>query len=200
MIDCFISTLDRTPNRKAWTRETLVKLSSEPDLRLTVLDAGSDVKQLAWFAENGFVVVPQPREGSLFRRFLLAEVLAQSEFYLMGDNDCLPTSEFWLQKGLDVAASHPGYGYIVYRLEHCDFPFDHQHSDADIRSIAKGGGLAVVRRACRKSDFRIPILFDPSNADDKQYCEAIRKSGLLVGMFEKLYVRHLGREESTVCQ
>jgi len=197
MIDCFISTLDNTPNRKAWTRDVLTALSKEQNLRITLLDAGSDIDQLDWFREKGFTVVPHPREGSLFRRFLLAEVLAQSEFYLFGDNDCVPASENWLAAGLEVAAKHPGFGYIVYRLEHCDFPFNHEFRDGDLRSITKGGGLAIVRRAIRSSDFRIPVILNPANLDDAQYCEAIRKSGSSVGMFEKLYVRHLGRAEST---
>jgi hypothetical protein len=172
-------------------------LSKEQNLRVTLLDAGSDIDQLDWFREKGFTVVPQPREGSLFRRFLLAEVLAQSEFYLFGDNDCLPISENWLAQGLEVATRHPGFGYIVYRLEHSDFAFNHEFSDPEIRSITKGGGLGILRRACRTSDFRIPILPNPSNMDDAQYCDAMRKSGKGVGMFERLYVRHLGRVEST---
>lgn len=197
MIDCFVSTLDLSPNRIAWSRKTIEGFLEEPQLRITVLDAGSAPEQLEWFKANGVNIISQPREGSIFRRFLLAESLAQSDPYILSDNDCFPKTQDWLAKGLQTARSQPQFGYIVYRMTHCDFACDTDYSNGDIRSIHKGGGIAIVRKDVRTAPFTVPPVYDPNNADDKCYCEAIRKSGKQVGMFEKLYMEHAGREEST---
>ena len=198
-IDCFVSTLDNTPNRIRWSQQTLEALTEDPALHITVVDAGSSPEHLAWCRQKGFSLVQQPKEGSLHRRFLLAEALAQSEYYLFSDNDVLPRTEYWLARGLDVLRRHPQFGLAVYRMVHCDFGFDHQFNDAEIKSITKGGGLSLIKRGCRTAPFTPPLVFNPSDADDAQYCRAIQKSGFLVGQFEQLYIEHIGRSEST-CQ
>lgn len=169
----------------------------ETQLRITVLDAGSSPEQLEWFHSKGLVVIPQPREGSLFRRFLLAEAYAQSELYLFSDNDMVPKSEAWLSKGLEIMRAQPGLGYVVYRMTHCDFSSTGERHGLEVRGIHKGGGLAIVRRDCRTYPFRIPFVPDRDKLDDHHYCDAIRKSGYGVGQFENLYAEHCGRTEST---
>lgn len=197
MIDCFVSTLDITPNRMEWSRQAIESFLKEPELNVTILDAGSPPEQLDWFAEKGVTVVPQPKKGSIFRRFLLAEALAQSELYILSDNDLIPYTQYWLAKMLEVGRSHPQFGYIVARMRHCDFSGDSGFEDADVRSIQKGGGLALVRRDARTAPFKVPFIYDPTNADDHCYCEAMRKSGKGVGMFTRIYMEHFGRSEST---
>jgi hypothetical protein len=197
MTDCFVSTLDISPNRIEWSRKTIEAYIQEPSLRLTILDAGSAPEQLAWFAKKGLTVIDNPREGSIFRRFLLAESLTQSDPFILSDNDCFPKAADWLVRGLDLAKARPQYGYIVYRMVHCDFARDTDYSDSEVRSIHKGGGIGIIRKGARTAAFEVPAIYNPSNADDKCYCDAIKKSGKQVGMFEKLYMEHAGRVEST---
>lgn len=197
MIDCFVSTCDITPNRIEWSRKTIEAYLAEPGLKVTILDAGSDPEQLSWFESKGLVVIHNPREGSIFRRFLIAELLATSDPYILSDNDCFPKTQDWLARGLATVNAHPQFGYVVYRMTHCDFASDCDYSNGEIRSIHKGGGIAFVRKGIRTATFNVPPQYDPNNADDRCYCEAIRKSGKQVGMFEKLYMEHAGRQEST---
>lgn len=196
-IDAFVSTLDNTENRKLWSRQCIEALLAEPTLRVTVIDAGSPQDQLEWFQNKGVDVIHQPKEGSLFRRFLIAEAYAQSELYLFCDNDMIPKSDSWLSRGLEIMRSNPTFGYVVYRMTHTDFMNDNSFRTPDVRGIAKGGGWAIVRRDCRTHPFRIPFVPDLNNMDDFHYCTAIKKSGFGVGMFESLYVEHCGRSEST---
>lgn len=196
-----MSNLCLTPARGQWAVRTAEALLAQPALALTVLDAESDPTYLEWFhdreREGKLSLVTMPREGSLFRRYLLAEALAESEYFLMCDNDMLPKTEGWLSRGLEVMRAHPQFGHVVYRMEHSDFSGDHAFEDQDVRSIAKGGGFNLIRRDARTAPFRVPFIFDPNNADDKCYCSAIRESGRLVGQFQRLYVEHIGRQEST---
>ena len=193
----FVSTVDITPNRIAWCRETLEAFSAEPALSITVIDAGSAPEQRLWFSCKGLKVVEQPFEGSVHRRFLLAEALAQSEYFLVSDNDILPTREGWLSAGLEIMRRHPKLGWCCYRLENTDFEHDHQYQDTDIRSIAWGGGLSIIKRDARQHPFTVPLVFNPQSADDKEYCAAIRRSGYGVAMFQNLYVKHIGQSESS---
>ena len=197
LIDCFISTLDLTPNRIEWSRETIVAFLKEPSLRIVVIDAGSSQEQLEWFHQKGLTVVPQPYDGSVHRRFLLAEALAQSEFFIFADNDVVPITENWLSAGLEVMRTHPKFGWLCYRLENTDFSSDNGFEDSDVRTVRWGGGCAIIRRDARTHPFTVPFVFDPNNADDRSYCEAIRRSGWMVGQLLRQYVRHIGRSESS---
>lgn len=197
MIDCFVSTCDLSPNRIEWSRKTIERYLAEPELNVTILDAGSSPEQLNWFESKGIRVIHNPREGSIYRRFLLAEMLSTTDPFILSDNDCFPKGQDWLTKGLETFLAQPQFGYVVYRMLHCDFARDCDYSTGDIRSIHKGGGIAFIRKGIRKATFNVPPQYDPNNADDKCYCEAIRKSGKQVGMFEKLYMEHAGRIEST---
>lgn len=197
MIDCFVSTLDLTPNRIEWSRKTIETYLAEPELKVTILDAGSTQDQLNWFESKGLTVIHNPREGSIFRRFLLAELLATTDPYILSDNDCFPKGQDWLVKGIEEVMAHPQFGYVVYRMTHCDFATATDYSTGGIRSIHKGGGIAIVRKGVRTATFNVPPQYDPNNADDKCYCLAIQRSGKQVGMFEKLYMEHAGRAEST---
>lgn len=197
MIDCFVSTCDLSPNRIEWSRKTIERYLAEPELNVTILDAGSTQDQLTWFESKGIRVIHNPREGSIYRRFLLAEKLAETDLFILSDNDCFPRGADWLTKGIEIAQSHPQYGYIVYRMVHCDFARDCDYSNGQVISIHKGGGIGFIRKNARTASFTVPVKYDPNNADDKCYCLAIQHSGKKVGMFEKLYMEHAGRVEST---
>lgn len=175
----------------------LAELSKHPELNITLLDAGSHQSQLDWFRSMGFAVLEHPLDGSIHRRFLLAELIARSPYYFFADDDHLPYSENWLATALDVAERHPGYGYILLRRDHCDFTADHGHFDDDIISITHGGGIAVVKKDCRTAPFRVPLVWNANDPDDRQYTAAIKKSGFGVGQLRKVYCRDLGREESS---
>lgn len=197
MIDCFVSNLVLTPLRATWAQQTLQALLAEPALRVTLIDAGSDPQLAEPLWDTEAQVVRIQREGSLFRRYLVAEAMASSPIYLLVDNDILPRTEHWLAKGLDVMQRYAQFGHVVGRLEHTDFTSDNGAWHPDVRSIVKGGGLNFIRAGVRTAPFRVPLVFDPSNADDKQWCDAMRASGASVGQFEKIFVEHIGRTEST---
>lgn len=199
-IDCFLPTFDRTPNRIEWCRKTLTFLMNVPELQITLFDAGSKQEQLDWFKKQGLKVVEQPLDGSIHRRFLLAELFARSDYYIFADNDHVPVTENWLPRALEALEAHKQFGYVLLRRTHCDFSHDHQFIDNDIRSIGHGGGFGFIRRNCRdaaKGPFRVPLLFNPNDPDDRQYTAAIKKSGLLVGQFEKIYALDQGHGESS---
>lgn len=196
-IDYILSSFDRTPNRIAWARTVLTELSKYPELNITLLDAGSTSEQLAWYRSQGFAVLEHPLDGSIHRRFLLAELMARSPYYFFADNDHIPTTQDWLPRALDVADNNPNYGYVLLRRDHCDFSYDHGHRNEDIMSITHGGGIAVVKKDCRTAPFRVPLVWSATDPDDRQYTAAIKKSGFGVGQLMKIYCRDLGRDESS---
>lgn len=189
MIDCFLSALDRNPARIEFCRKTVAAMLQEPNIRLTMLDAGSDLEQLTWFERQGLNFVTHETKGSAHRRYELAENLATSDYFLLGDNDCVPISDNWLARALDVAKRHPQFGQFLFRLSNTDF-FHHNFNDPEVRSVMWGGGLRLIKRGCRTAPF------DWTMADDKAYCAAIRASGYINGMFNGLHVEHLGTQVS----
>ncbi len=197
-IDLFTSTYVQTSSREAMSKRCLKNYQAEPVLDVTVFDAGSTPQYLEWLKAEGFRVVSQPQPGSLHRRFLLAEVYARSEIYLFSDDDILPLTPNWLGSGLEIMRSHPGFGMLVTKTDPGEWAYDHGFIDKEVKSIIKGGGLFFIRRDIRTAPYRVPWIFNPNSADDWEYCEAIKKSGLGLGMFQNIRVEHLGRAESTI--
>lgn len=195
--DLFISTLDITPNRIKWSRETIVNYSKHPNLRITIIDAGSCPEQLEWFKENNLFVVPQPYEGSTYRRFLIAEAYARTDPFLFSDNDIIPIESDWLVEGLETMRRHPRFGWLCYRLERTDFSYDNGFKDNEVWSVHYGGGLAIIRRDARQIPFTVPAVFNENRADDRTYVDAIKRSGWDAGLLLKLHVKHIGNNESS---
>lgn len=198
-LDCFISEFNRTPNRIAWAHEQLDFLLKVPELQITAIDAGSTPEELAYLKER-VKVIEQPLDGSIHRRFLIAELFARSPIYIFADNDCIPKTSNWLAKALDVMDSHPQFGMAGLRMETCDPSHDHNFYDEEIRSVAWYIAFSFIHKDARdpaKGKFRVPLIFDPLNPDDRQYCAAVQKSGKLTGVFNKIYMTNLGNSESS---
>lgn len=198
-IDCFISEFNRTPNRIAWAHEQLEFLLQVPELQITAIDAGSLPEEVAYLKER-VKVIEQPLDGSIHRRFLIAELFVHSPIYIFTDNDHIPVTNNWLAKALNAMESHRQFGYCLLRNPNCDFGHDNQFIDKDVRSIIHGGGFGFLRKDVRdpaKGKFFVPLMFDPLNPDDRQYTAAIKASGTLVGQFEQVYCKNLGSAESS---
>jgi len=197
-IDCYVSTLLRLPERQRIARDVLAALSKE-SLRITVLDAGSPPDELRWLQDR-FPVVQQPRDGSLHRRYLLAELLATTDYYLLCDDDCLPKTEYWLPRALALMRDRPLFGQIALRMEHCDWARDSQFADGEVVSVTVCGGMRLIRRGVRTAPFHVPLVWHPLDNDDWDWCQAMRASGVGVGSFEKIYCTHVGRDCSNLVQ
>ena len=194
MLDCFVATLDLTPGRIALSKQVLSGLSMQEGLKLTLLDAGSDPEQLKWFHKEGFNVIQHPREGSTHRRFLLPEILALSEYYLLLDDDCIPITQYWLAKSLAMARRHPQFGLLGLGRESGDYSYiNGTFYDNEVRTVQTVGGAMLVKRDVRTAPFEIPLYVDHKNSrgNDADYCKAIRDSGSAVGQLMKVRFKHL---------
>lgn len=183
------------------SRRVLKKLREEPGLRLTLMDAGSTPGQLAHFRESGFNLVPHPRAGSMHRRYLLAETLATSEYYFLVDDDCIPKTEGWLRLATDAMQSHPQFGILGLRKESCDYAYSHGFQDNEVRAVQGVGGFLLIRRGCRTSPFRVPIVVDHklNRQNDWDYCQAVKDGGYQVGQLQKVYFEHLDSKGTETC-
>ena len=196
MIDCFVATLDLTKERVHAARRVISKIQESNNVRITILDATSRPDQLEWFQGQGLTVVPNPREGSTHRRFLLPEILTLSEYYFLFDDDCLPLTEDWAAVGFEVAQNHPQFGLIGLHKEIGDYSTSGIFQDASLRDVDVVGGAMIVKRGARTAEFKIPSYVDHklNRMNDAQYSHAIRDSGMLVGQLERVYFKHLDKD------
>ena len=196
MIDCFIATLDLTKERIQAARHVISKIQESNNVRITIMDAGSQPEQLEWFQGQGLTDVPNPREGSTHRRFLLPEVLTLSEYYFLFDDDCMPLTEDWAAVGFEVAQDHTQFCLICLHKEIGDYSTSGLFQDTTVRDVDVVGGAMIVKRGARTAEFKIPSYVDHklNRMNDAQYSKAIRDSGMLVGQLEGVYFQHLDKD------
>ncbi|MHC5066130.1 MAG: hypothetical protein ACYTG5_19395 [Planctomycetota bacterium] len=138
-----------------------------------------------------------PEEFQRERR-ICADIAAESDIYVVADDDCLPRAEPFVEYALKVMGEHPEFAILsllptnarIMRWRPQDYEtYEHE----DVTEHVSVGGI----RFCRKG-----ILEEwpemTGKGYDREHGDAIRDAGYRVGYFRHLTMNHLGEGYSTV--
>ncbi len=132
-------------------------------------------------------------------RRMLAENRAESNPYVVADDDCYPPNEPFLEEALMVLDLHPAYTILSMLPANANIepwrPKDH-HLDPNTIGVMEHVDVGGIR-LCRPMPFK-EWPEQARSGYDREQCEAIRAAGKRVGYFTQIEMLHLGEGASSV--
>ena len=140
-----------------------------------------------------------PEEFQSVRR-VVADMMGQSEFYILADDDCLPQDEPFIEQALQIMRDNSDFGILSLFPANCAIqawtPEDYEPRNTDdILEHHSVGGIRICRRGV--------ITEWPEQTGrgyDAEQCAAVRAAGYRVGYFKRFHMEHLGEGKTTVWQ
>src|SRR6185503_819136 len=127
-----------------------------------------------------------------------ADENATGRFYILTDDDCLPTRDDIIERGLTELASHPGFAILSAWPENAIInrwtPNGYMpYEDEGIMEHVSVGGMRFMRRGCLEE-------WPLSNGAgyDAEHCKALRDLEFRVGYLRNDKIRHLGEGKSSL--
>ena len=145
---------------------------------------------------------PQIISTGAFERYGEAERKAESEIYILSDDDIIPADPSVIPMGLEIMSKHPEIGLL-------GFAWNKNLSFSDLGSWAKEklndglveidhvGGLRIVRKGLC-AEVKPSGAGWLSKADDKAHSEAIKAAGYKVVIWLGGWFHHLGEGYSVI--
>jgi len=135
------------------------------------------------------IILPIAMSGREFQqeRRRMAEDKAQTDFYIIADDDCMPLGKNFLERCEDLMRRYPEYA-LLGTEDYCA-PF----GPTEIYETKTGGGINVIRKGI--------IEVPPFNGQTWDSCaqgEQIRAKGYKVGRMRDVRRNHFGDGLSTV--
>jgi hypothetical protein len=198
MIDLFISTCAEDSIRAGMCRATIARWMREADVSIKILQFGNPSDALR--GHESFVVSkrslknPGPFDASERERRIIADDMAQSDIYILADDDILPLQKNFVMNALAVMRAHPQFAKVcLYTIP--DHPQKEAGSfqDDDIFQVHGGGGVRFIRKGIAKQ-------WEPSDGQegyDAPHCREIYRRGFKVGYFKNFTGLHLGWGHTT---
>lgn len=184
MVDVFIATIAREPIRNCILGAVVSRWKCESEINLRIFDS-----QPGRFPhEKGFFIEWEKMQRS---RRIFADQMAESEIYVLTDDDCMPLGVDFIARGLAVMQAHPEFGILAAMnvLNKNDAePYTGKFIDDDVWECHAVGGI----RFCRKGIIKEwPESVDPGSYD-MQHHEALVKAGYKAGYMRRVQFNHLG--------
>ena len=199
-MDCFISTYVTNEARLLMAKQTVTCMASKPFLQVTVIDAGSNDEFIDWVEQITNVTLDTiSNYQSQFYRYLVAEELSRSDYYILTDDDILPIGESWFQDANKIIMNHAQFGYFTLNVSYDgverDCTGDRSFDDGEVVGATGIGGLRFIKKLDHYSEVDM-ASFDKH--DDVWYCERMRKSGYSTGVMKNVKAFHLGASNSVI--
>jgi hypothetical protein len=178
--------------REGLARAVLAFWAEQPTARLMILEFG----KWAAVATRNFrthVVGHWPGVDSDRVRRDVAEQLAETDPYVLADEDCWLLGKGTLESGEKLFHRYPGYGQLSFRTTPDNpQPVPGLFLDGNIFESPSCGGVRVIRKG-------ILTNFPPSGPHgyDEYHCAAMHRKGFRTGYFTDLRAHHLGYLWST---
>lgn len=119
-----------------------------------------------------------------------AEENAQSDIYVVADDDCMPIGKTFIARGLEQMAKHPEYvclsGRIFGAYSEC------AQNEVLTEDRLTVGGVYFVRKG------GLPLPPRDKFFDGSEMTHSARKMGLKLGIMRDVYFNHLGQGLSSV--
>jgi hypothetical protein len=176
MIDVFVRVYGKDPLRRAMSEVVLTRWRMQKDANLAVFDS-------EWSNMEGKFHIESKRK---------AEVFAQSDIYVVADDDQLILGQDWIQKGCSILNAHPEYGMLSgwSIIEHTR---DYGKSDLDILPLHSIGCPYFVRKGtlnhfpeCNKQYY------------DGELSKVVTDQGLKTGVMPQVQYNHFGYRYSVI--
>lgn len=121
------------------------------------------------------------------------EAHAQSDIYIMAEDDCMPLGPDFIERGLAIMNRHPEFAVLSPLL----LPYPEKPSrweDAECYEGITSGGINFTRKGCLKDLQVTPgVLFDESSQ-----AGYLNRLGYKVGWMKTIKQNHLGAGLSTI--
>ncbi len=132
-------------------------------------------------------------------RRIAADEMADSDIYVVADDDCFLPADFDLDACLKIMNEHPEFAVLSLMHSNCNFsewtPENYAvQSDSDVAEHYAAGGV----RFCRKGVIKEWPPMGDGPGYDTIHGEAIRAAGYRIGYFRKHFDFHLGEGKSSV--
>jgi len=143
-----------------------------------------------------FVVKP------MLERYFECDRLAETDIYIMSDDDIIPATEYALDELIHLLERHPEYSHIGLGW-HKDMSFEkdngnimHKDSD-DLWEWNACGGIMAIRKGTIK-DLGYECDYPNGIGDDKIIGRIARELGYKVGVANNVWFHHMGAPYKTV--
>ena len=138
MTDVFIRVFSSSELRLGFAIATVARWKMQKDCRVTAIQwpKGLDYN----FRCNQTRPLDEPFAAYSLK---FAEALAQSDPYIICNDDNLPYGQDFVSKGLDIMARHPEYGCISGVVTNGHEPYDTENEVHEIHAV---GGLVFLRK------------------------------------------------------
>lgn len=158
----------------------------------------------------GLIECPNGQEIAFQReRRIAAEQQAESQFYVLSDDDCLlETCHPHLERAVEIMRDHPDFAMISWLPINCDIvpwnPPEEEwgdlvdgtvYDDDEIMEHVNVGGIRLIRKGAM---LHWPDMDEGSKTYDQIHCSTLRDAGWRSGYFKTLRQLHLGRHYSMI--
>ena len=137
MTDMFIRVFSSSELRLGFAIATVARWKMQKDCRVHVLQTGLP------YEFNDVEVLRVPEKPFAMHSLKLAEHFADTNPYIICNDDNLPYGQDFVEKGLDIMARHPEYGVISGIVTNGHEPYDTENEVHEIHAV---GGLVFLRK------------------------------------------------------
>lgn len=141
-------------------------------------------------------------------RYFIPETIANSKFYILADDDCIPCSPDMIRKGCRIMDLFPEIGMLGFAWKHGLQEDEVSGYMGKIKFLEDGkmlawefgevGGIRIIRKGIIAKKESLPEPDYKGTGGDRIFSEMIRKQGYKVAICPDLYFHHLGEGVSTI--
>lgn len=183
MTDVFIRVFSSSELRLGFAIATVARWKMQKDCRVHPLIWNHGLPYSQWNYSNG-TFLQNNEQPFATKSLLVAEAMAQSDPYIISNDDNLPYGQDFVEKGLDIMARHPEYGVISGVVTNGHEPYDTENEVHEIHAV---GGLVFLRKGL-VTEF--PPLEDPYW--DLERHRQVTAKGFKSGYSHRLPYLHMG--------
>lgn len=196
MIDVFLRIAPRYPIRQSLAEAVIHRWLLEPEVRVHAIAASGTYMNLK-YSEVCYDTEILPIENFAWESRRYAERVAESERYILADDDHLILGTDWAKRAASTGVANPDYGILAARSVIQTERFGDNWTDISGPSIIP---YPYVGCPCiiRKGAVDYSKLNSPANAQDETLCDAMHKAGMKTGFIRGLDYNHLGHGFSQV--
>lgn len=200
MIDLFVSTCAENPIRAGLCRATIERWKRESGVRLKLLVFGNPAEAVRGYEDlivhRGTLKNPGPFDASERERRYFAEQMAESDIYILADDDILLLQSDSAKQGEEILRKHKQFGKLCIRTIP-DNPVSTigGFSDSEVFETHGAGGIRFIRKGAVE---RWPPI--GNEGYDAPHCREFHRRGWKVGYFKNLSGLHLGWGHTTSAQ